>query len=164
MLSNLNSTLWLYKWTQCTHPLNICIRVIGKAQNLKNNLLRRNLSTFPCFKVYLDAIKFDFLTNFLYKIFEKDFGWWGWWCWKLIWIIFFGKIISLVYFYRWSTEVVIYIIISVRSGTFWSPLVGIGRAIARWNRLDVKMMDRWEFFASRALCARSTRKCVPFTT
>ena len=58
----------------------------------------------------------------------------------------------------------IYIIISVSSGKFWSPLVGIWRAIARWNRLDVKMMDRWEFFASRALCARSTRKCVPFTT
>ena len=52
----------------------------------------------------------------------------------------------------------IYIIISVRPGKFWSPLVGIGRAIARWNRLDVKMLDRWEFLASRAPRARSAHK------
>ena len=44
----------------------------------------------------------------------------------------------------------VFIIIGVLSGTFWLPVYGFGRAIARWNRLGVKTIDPWEFFASRA--------------
>ena len=44
-------------------------------------------------------------------------------------------------------------------GVFRSVLHGFGRAIARWNCLDVKMIMSWERFASRAPLARSTRKC-----
>ena len=36
----------------------------------------------------------------------------------------------------------------------------VGRAIARWNRIDVKMIMSWEIFASRAPYARSAQKCI----
>ena len=41
--------------------------------------------------------------------------------------------------------------------TVWHLVVGFGRAIARWNRLCIKTMDRWEIFASRAPRVRSAR-------
>ena len=51
-----------------------------------------------------------------------------------------------------------------RSGVFGDPVDGFGRAIARWNRIAIKMIVSWEIFASRAPRARSARKCVPLTT
>ena len=42
----------------------------------------------------------------------------------------------------------IYIIINVLYGRSQGPLLGFGRAIARWNRLGIKMIDSWEIFAS----------------
>ena len=45
-------------------------------------------------------------------------------------------------------------------GKFWKPVYGFGRAIARWNRLGIKLIDLCEIFASRAPRARSARKCV----
>ena len=44
----------------------------------------------------------------------------------------------------------IYIIINVMLCTVWSPLHGIGRAIARWNRLVIKKIRVRAFF----VCAR----------
>ena len=58
----------------------------------------------------------------------------------------------------------IYIIINVLSRRSRIPLHGIGRAIARWNRLGSHMNTSWEMFASRAPYARSTQNCVFFTT
>ena len=54
----------------------------------------------------------------------------------------------------------IYIIINVLSERSRIPLHGIGRAIARWNRLGSHMNTPWEVFASRAPYARSTQNCV----
>ena len=54
----------------------------------------------------------------------------------------------------------IYIIINVLSGRSRIPLHGIGRAIARWNRLGYHMYTPWEVFASRASYAGSTQNCV----
>ena len=45
------------------------------------------------------------------------------------------------YLYQDLPEVLqIYIIINVLCGRKWKPLVGFGRAIARWNRLGIKMI------------------------
>ena len=35
----------------------------------------------------------------------------------------------------------IYIIIGDSYGKFWLPVYGFGRAIARWNRLAIKLTD-----------------------
>ena len=53
----------------------------------------------------------------------------------------------------------IYIIINVLSGRFQDRVDGFGRAIARWNRIAIKMIMSLTFFGSRAPRARSTRKC-----
>ena len=42
---------------------------------------------------------------------------------------------------------------NVLTGKFCSPVYGFGRAIARWNRLGVKITKSWELFA-RPQCAK----------
>ena len=42
-----------------------------------------------------------------------------------------------------------------RSGVFGHPVDGFGRAIARWNRIAIKMIMSWEIFASRGPRARN---------
>ena len=67
-------------------------------------------------------------------------------CWK-----------SILYYHLYNNKCF------VRRGE-WKPLVGFGRAIARWNCLCIKMIIWWEIFTSRAPHACSVRNCVPFTT
>ena len=54
----------------------------------------------------------------------------------------------------------IYIIIADLFRSYGMFMDGFGRAIARWNRLVIKMIMSWERIASRAPHARSARKCV----
>ena len=55
------------------------------------------------------------------------------------------------------TYVLIYIIINVLSGRSRMPLHGIGRAIARWNRLGSHMNTPWERFASLPASSHNKR-------
>ena len=45
-------------------------------------------------------------------------------------------------------------------GMFCMIVDQVGRAIARWYRLAIKMIMSWKIFASRGPRARSARKCV----
>ena len=47
--------------------------------------------------------------------------------------------------------------------TVWSPMHGIGSAIARWNRLVIKIIRARTFFV-RAFRAPAVRENVFFTT